>query len=140
MAKEKNNQDIQKNYLELQLLVNQISQIQQQIVSIQTQLNEIKNLKDSLEKLNKVKLNTEIYVPLGLNIFTKAKLANNDEFLVAVGNDILVEKSLEETTGLLSKQIIEVEKIILELETQLNALDANAQEIQTNIVNLSNKQ
>ena len=140
MAKEKNNQDIQKNYLELQLLVNQISQIQQQIVSIQTQLNEIKNLKDSLEKLNKVKLNTEIYVPLGLNIFTKAKLVNNDEFLVAVGNDILVEKSLEETTELLSKQIVEVEKIILELETQLNALDANAQEIQTNIVNLSNKQ
>lgn len=140
MAKEKNKDDMQKKYLELQIIVNQISQLQQQILAIQQQVLELRNLKENLDKFKDVKIGTETYIPLGGNIFTKAKLQDNKEFLVSVGANILVTKTLEETINLVEKQSEEIEKVVFELESQINNLDLKGQEIQQELVNLSNKQ
>ena len=74
---------------------------------------------------------------MGLNIFTKAKLSENKEFLVGVGSNVLVPKTLEETIDLIEKQIEEIGKIIHELERQLSELDLRGQVVQEELVNLS---
>ncbi len=139
MIKEKNKEDLQKKYLELQILVNQINQIQQQIQIMQNQILELKNLEDNLKRFKEIKENTEAYVPLGLNIFIKAKLADNKEFLVGVGNNALVVKNLEDTLLLIQSQINEVQNIINELEAQFTNLDLNAAKIQEELSGLSNQ-
>ena len=137
MAKEKSNEEIQKKYLELQLLVRQINDLQQQIITIQTQTLELRNLKENIEKFKEIKPESESYVPLGLNIFAKSKLTDNKEFLVAVGSNIMVTKTLDETADLIGKQVIEIEKIVIELEAQLNELDLKGQDLQMELVDLS---
>lgn len=133
MVNEKNKEEVQKKYLELQVLVNQINQLQQQIISIQNQFVELKNLKANLEKFGELKINSETYFPFGLNIFAKAKITDNQEFLVGVGSNILLPKTLKETTELLYGQVKEVEQILIELEMQLNELNVKGHELQEEI-------
>ena len=137
MAKEKSNEEIQKKYLELQLLVRQINDLQQQIITIQTQILELRNLKENIEKFKEIKPGSESYVPLGLNIFAKSKLTDNKEFLVAVGSNIMVTKTLDETADLIGRQVIEIEKVVVELEAQLNEFDLKGQDLQMELVDLS---
>ncbi len=137
MSKEKNKENIQQKYLELQILIKQINELQQQILVIQQQILELRSLKENIGGLKDIKVNTETYIPLGLNIFTKAKLSENKEFLVGVGSNVLVPKTLEETIDLIEKQIEEIGKIIHELERQLSELDLRGQVVQEELVNLS---
>ena len=136
MTKE-NKVEVQKKYLELQILINQINQVQQQILAIQNQMLELRNLKENIGKIKDIKINSESYVPLSSNILIKAKIIDNNEFLVAVGNNVLVPKTVEETSELVEKQIKEIGDIILELEAQLNELDNKGKEVQDEIMDLS---
>ncbi len=130
MTKEKNNEDLQKKYLEFQILVNQINQLQQQIVSIQNQLIELRDLKENLSKLKDIKEGTESYVPLSSNIFIKSKIIDKEELLVGVGSNVLLPKTLDETTDLIDKQSKDLEQFLFEMENQISALDLKGQELQ----------
>jgi prefoldin alpha subunit len=136
MVKEINKEDIQKNYLELQIIINQINQIQQQILSIQSQANELQNLKESLNRFKKINVNEEAYIPISNNIYTKAKILDNNEFLVAIGSNLLLTKNIDETLLLINQQISDIENIIIELESHLEQLDFKGQQIQLNLSNL----
>ena len=136
MAKEKNKEYLQKKYLELEIIANQINQIQQQISLIQNQVLELKNLKENILKFNDVKIGSASYSPIGSNIFVKSRIEDNKEFLVSVGSNILVEKSIDETKILIETQIDEIEKISYELENQLGLMDLRFQELQKEIMEL----
>jgi len=136
MAKEKNKEEIQKKYLELQIIANQINQIQQQINLMQNQILELKNLKENILNFNNIKVGSASYSPIGSNIFVKSKIEDNKEFLVSVGSNVLVAKSMDETKVLIEKQADEIEKISYELENQLGIMDLRFQELQKEIMEL----
>ncbi len=136
MTKEKNKEEIQKKYLELQIIANQINQLQQQISLMQNQILELKNLRENILRFNEVKLGSLSYSPIGSNIFVKSKIEDNQEFLVSVGSNVLVAKSADETRILIERQINEIEKISYELENQLNIMDLRFQELQKEISDL----
>jgi len=139
MAKAKNENDVQKKYLELQLFINQINQIQQQFVLVQNKINELNSLKENIGNFSKIKEGSESYVSLGLNVFTKAKLIEPKEFLISIGSDILIPKTIEETLKLIDFQIDEMHQITVELENQINVFDLKAQELQKDISESSNQ-
>ena len=87
-------------------------------------------MKTNLEKFVELKIDSETYFPFGLNIFAKARITDNKEFLVGVGSNILLPKTLKETTELLEQQIKEVEQILIELEQHLNELNLKGHELQ----------
>lgn len=134
MTKEKENEELQQKYVDLQILINQINQIQQQINAIQTQNVELRNLQLSLNDISNVKKDTEAYVPVGSNIFTKSKILDNKDFLVGVGSNVFVSKTLEETNSLIEAQMNELTKFLIELENQLNGLDLKGQELQKELI------
>ena len=133
MAKAKNEKDIQKKYLELQLFINQINQIQQQFVLVQNKINELNSLKENIGNFSKIKEGSESYVSLGLNVFTKAKLIEPKEFLISIGSDILIPKTIEETLKLVDSQINEMQQVTVELENQIRMFDLKAQDLQKDI-------
>ena len=136
MANEKNKEELQKKYLELQIIANQINQVQQQINLMQNQTLELKNLKENILNFNNIKIGSDSYAPLGSNIFVKSKIEDNKEFLVSVESNVLVAKSMDETKVLIEKQIDEIEKISYELENQLGIMDLRFQELQKEIMEL----
>lgn len=136
MQKQKN-EDVQNKYMELQLIIQQINELQQQHSSIQNQLFELNHLKESLNELNNLKEGTESFVPMGLNIFTKAKIQDTNELLVNVGSNVFVTKTIEETKTLINSQIDQVGLIIKEIQFRLNELENQGQLIQSQIISLN---
>ena len=135
-----NNKEVQKKYLELEIILQQINQIHNEIVNLQNQILELELLKQNLNKFKGLKKGTNSYVPLGLNIFAKAELKENNEFLVAVGNNVIVKKNYEETIEFVNNYVEEIERILNDLQSQLNLMDSKGQELQQELQNLINKQ
>lgn len=138
MPKQKN-RDLEQKYLELQVIIQQINQVQQQLSNIQDHVLELNNLKDSVSSLNEIKNDNESFVPVGFNIFTKAKLQNVDELLVNVGSNVFVTKSIDETNSLVNSQISQIELIIRELGDKLRELEQTGELVQNQIIEMSNK-
>ncbi|MEK6907496.1 MAG: prefoldin subunit alpha [Nanoarchaeota archaeon] len=138
MPKQKS-EDFQKKYLELQIIIQQINQVQQQLNNVQNQILELNNLKESIISLKDIKDDTDSFAPVGFNIFTKTKLKNTDELLVNVGSNVFVTKSIDETNELVDSQIKQIGLIIKELENKLTELERTGELVQNEILQSSNK-
>lgn len=100
-----NDEEVQKRYMEYQLLDEKIKQLQQQIQITEQQLMEIISTVQSLDEFSKIEDKTEILVPLNNGIFARANLKKEGVLLVNVGSNIVVDKSIDET-----KKLIEIQK------------------------------
>lgn len=105
-----NQKELQKMYLELQLLDEQMKQIQKQIVVLDEQLVELNNTLQALDDFNKTAVGTKILVSLSPGIFTSAELKDNKELLVNVGSNVVVKKTVAETKELLKKRLDSTKK------------------------------
>lgn len=105
-----NQKELQKMYLELQLLDEQMKQIQKQIVVLDEQLVELNNTLQALDDFNKTEVGTKILVSLSPGIFTSAELKDNKELLVNVGSNVVVKKTVAETKELLKKRLDSTKK------------------------------
>ena len=106
----KKQQDLQQKYIAYQVAEQQIKSHQQQLEKFEQQLQEIRTVVEALEDISKAKKETEVLVPLSGGIFFRAKMADNQKFLVNVGSGTVVEKTVEETKGLVKDQVKEIEK------------------------------
>src|SRR3989344_3559872 len=113
-------EEIQKKYLELQILNMQIKNVQEQFISLQQQLNELNNLEVSLTELKDVKNNKEIFSVLGSGVFVKSKLIDNENVLVNVGDGVLVKKKLNEALDLVKLQANNISGSIVIIKEELN--------------------
>lgn len=103
-------QELQQKYMAYQVAEQQIKQHQEQLEKFEQQLEEVNTVIDSLEQVSKAKKETEVLVPLAGGIFFRAKMDDNQKFLVNVGSGTVVEKTLEEAQGLVKEQVKEIEK------------------------------
>jgi len=87
---------------EIQVLVEQLKMIDSTIMQLNSALEAVKELKDNDPE--------EMLIPLASGIFYKVKSINSNEVLVNVGNDVFVNKSLEDVTKLLDEQIDNMNK------------------------------
>ena len=107
---EENQKELQKMYLELQLLDEQMKQIQKQITMLDEQLVELNNTIQALDDFNKTSVGTNILVSLSPGVFANAELKDNKELLVNVGGNIVVKKNVDETKDLLKKRLDIIKK------------------------------
>ena len=59
------NQELQKKYVELQILNEQIKKIHEQFIFLQQQLNELSNLELTVTDMNDIKKDSEIFSSIG---------------------------------------------------------------------------
>src|SRR3989344_3582038 len=71
--------ELQKKYVELQMIDAQINQIQKQIQMLDSQLMELEMINVSLDDFGNISAGTEILTSLAPGIYTKAELKDNDE-------------------------------------------------------------
>ena len=101
--------ELQKKYLEFQLLDQQLKQTQKQ-----AQL---------LEELKDVKPGSEILVPVSNGMFAKATLTDSHELIVNVGSGAAVPKTIEAAQQMLAKQLDEVQKVRVQLAELMQQLE-----------------
>ncbi|HLC99186.1 MAG TPA: prefoldin subunit alpha [Candidatus Nanoarchaeia archaeon] len=128
--------ELQKRYLELQLLDQQIKQIQKNIELIENQMAELESMSISLEELSSVKPGTEIFVPVAGGVFAKAELKDNKDLVINVGAGTAVKKSITQTKGMIANQINDIASARDELLMQLHQFVSKAQKIQQDLIKL----
>jgi prefoldin alpha subunit len=128
---------LQEKYVELQLLSMQIKQIEEQLNLLDQKTIEIVNLRESLHRLHEQKQNSKAFVPLGQGIFASGTVDNTEEILMNVGSGVMVRKNTHEAEETVTKQLVQLEDITLELSHNLKELAAKAQEVEAEIENVS---
>lgn len=127
-------QVLQKKYMNFQLLTERLNALQEQHSALEAHANELTILLSSLDELKQAKEGQEILVPLSSSLFTKAKLQQNQNFIIGVGANVLVEKSFDEAYASITSQKAELSSILKQLEEELQRLMAVLQNLQSEIL------
>ena len=122
--------DQQSKLMELQLLQQDFTQLQNNVQTIEQQLAEVELIKKSLDDFSKQKKDSESLMALANGIFAEAKILNVKHLLVNVGSNVVVKKTVPETIQLIDEQSKELEKYKKQAMDGLNEILVKIQEIQ----------
>ena len=126
--------DYQDQLLKFRYIKEQRDMFQGQLEIVNASLGNILNTKTTIENLREgVKQDDDILVPIGGLVNLKASIKDTERFLVAVTQDVIIEKNLDEVIEFLDKLIEQHNKQIQFLRTQLQNIDVGLQEISQNI-------
>ena len=131
---------LQEKYVELQIISMQIKQFDEQLSIIDQKSAELENLRVALHKLHEIKPGTKSLVPIGAGIFASGTISKTDEVLLNVGSGIIVSKTIHEAEESITKQLEQLEDIILELSHNLKEYTAKAQAVEAEINELAVKE
>jgi len=92
-------------------------------------LNYYKMFKNSLESLQILKINKELFLPIGSNLFVFSEIKDLNSILVNVGGNVFLEMNVEEAENFLNKRINEIEKEIENLTLYAQSIQNYINEI-----------
>lgn len=122
-------QDYQEQIMKFRYFKEQRDMFQGQLEILNASLANILNTKTTIENIKtEVKDNDEILVPIGGLANIKASILNSEKILLAITQDVVIEKDLESTIEFLDKLVEQHNKQIEFMKTQLQNLDYNLQE------------
>ncbi|MBS3146130.1 prefoldin subunit alpha [Candidatus Woesearchaeota archaeon] len=124
-------EELQKNYLELQILTNQFQQIQDQLTLVSNQITELSNQIQHLNEFKEIKNKPKIFTQVLPGIFIKAELEDTEKLLVNVGANVLVQKSPYETEQLIKQKIDELKEAEDALKQELIKIYNHIENIQS---------
>ncbi|MEM2954562.1 MAG: prefoldin subunit alpha [Candidatus Nanoarchaeia archaeon] len=130
MAKDKENKELQKKYLELQILNAQIKQIDEQLLLVDQQVAELQIMRNALNILSEKSVPFNSLIPVGKGVFVSGKISETKEVLVNVGADVFIKKPISEAKNLIENQLQELEKVTLELNNNLLLFSQRIQELE----------
>ncbi len=124
-------------YKEIDLLQHQIQDLESQLNELSKQEEEVKN---SLNALKEIKENKpdEVLVPVVNGVFARAKLLDTDKFVVSVGSNVLVSKSIDDSIKLFEENVSELSEYRKKMEQTYNQLLKAFQLKQEELVSISN--
>ncbi|HIH32514.1 TPA: prefoldin subunit alpha [Candidatus Woesearchaeota archaeon] len=116
------------NEQEIQAAEFQIEQMQKIIESINSQLNEVAHTIEALMELKSLNNNAEILFPVANGIFVKGTISDTQNLSINVGNNVVVEKTINQSIEMMQKQFSEINDYKKQLEKQLDDMLKKLQE------------
>lgn len=126
----------QQRYIELQLIEQEIRNIQKQLQLVNNQIIELIFIRQSLDELGDVKIDSETLSPIASGIFIKSNIKDKDELIVNVGSNVAVKKTREEVKEMIEKQLNDIKIIQNELLINLQKLSIEADRIENELKNV----
>ena len=120
-------------YMQLQMITNQLSQLQEQFRMIDNQIAELEIIKNSIDELQDIKIGSEILTPLSNGIFVKSELKDNKNFIVNIGAGVTVSKKQDQLREFLDKQSNYIKQVQIDLLTNIQSLNLQADYIKKEI-------
>ncbi|MBR9701248.1 prefoldin subunit alpha [Candidatus Woesearchaeota archaeon] len=91
-----------------ELLNHKLGQLEQELNTLDSKAEEIRSLKDSLDRFGEIKENEELLVPIARGVFASATSTKEKKLLINVGADVVVEKTAEQVHQMLDTQIAQL--------------------------------
>ncbi len=124
-----NNQEDAQKLMAQQLFMQQLQQLEQQIASIEQQRVDLTSLKENIAELQQLK-KVKIHTPLGAGVFLESEVKQVDDVLLGVGSGVIVKKEVKDAVKIIENQIVELEKISIQMQQELNNLTKHLEEMQ----------
>ncbi len=100
----------------------QVEQLQKVIQNIDAQLKEVEHTLNAIEEFSKLKGNEEVLIPLANGIFAPAKLLPATALKVNIGQDIMIDKSVDECVKMMQGQAVEIQRYKDEIIKELDKI------------------
>ncbi|MBA7689446.1 MAG: prefoldin subunit alpha [Promethearchaeota archaeon] len=127
-------QEYQEQLIKIRYLREQYNMFQRQLEIINASLGNIMNTKITVENLKEgVKQDDEILLPIGGLVNIKASIKEPEKVLLAVTQDVIIEKDLDGALEFLNRLIEQHNKQTQFLRTQLQNIEMTLQEISQNV-------
>lgn len=126
----------QQRYIELQLIEQEIRNIQKQLQLVNNQIIELIFIRQSLDELGDVKIDSETLSPIASGIFIKSNIKDKDELIVNVGSNVAVKKTREEVKEMIERQLNDIKIVQNELLINLQKLSIEADRIENELKNV----
>jgi len=126
-------QKMQKAYMELQMLDQQMKQVQKQVEAIEQKTAELDEVQQNLDALAASKPGSDMFVPITNGIFLKARLEDNKKLAVNVGGSTVVSKDIPATKALLAEQATDMRNFQAELVQQFEKMAERAAQLQSEL-------
>ena len=127
------NKNMKEKYMEYQILMQQLQQLQQNISALEKHIIDLRGLDDNLNSLSQTKINSETLMPLGSGIFLKGELKDNKTVIMNVGNNVCVEKNMVEARDTVNKQLEEVSIVLGQLQEEVDNTAVKLNEMQSEL-------
>lgn len=124
--------ELQKYMTLIEYYKEQLKTLEYQFSLIQSTINDQTKARITLEKLNGVKNDSELLLPIGGGAFINATLQNSSKVLYDIGDGIVIEKTIEDA-------IKNVDKRTIELQQTEEKISKMAQQIQDEATDAQNK-
>ena len=131
-----NKEDLKDKYMEFQMLMQQLQQLQQNITSLEKHVVDLRSLDNNLDVVLNSKTGSETLVPLGSGIFLKGILKETDNVVMNIGANACVEKTIDEAKETINKQLEEVSSVLERMQEEDVRLGVRIQELQTEFQDL----
>ena len=109
-------------------------EIQREINLAQSLIAEIDSTVITLKNIGSLEEAKEVLVPLSAGVYVRAVISKQEKFLVNIGSNILVEKTLEEALSMLNQRREEIVQLINKRVEELNAVISRAQQLRQVLV------
>ena len=129
----------QELYMQMSMINQQSQELQKQIQSFEETIQEVEESKKSLLEISNTKEDNEVLVPIVSGIFAKAKSKDFKKFIVNVGGNVAVEKSIEKVQALLEKQLSQMQEAQHQFVDQLQKLTVQGKQIEVQLQELMMK-
>ncbi len=127
-------QEYQEQLIKIRYLREQHNMLQGQLEIINASLGNILNTKTTIENLKDgIKQDDEILVPIGGLVNIKASIKDPEKVLLAVTQDVIIEKDLDGALEFIDKLSEQHNKQIQFLRTQLQNVEMTLQQISQNV-------
>tara|TARA_Y100000310_G_scaffold344870_1_gene460141 strand:- start:4999 stop:5448 length:450 start_codon:yes stop_codon:yes gene_type:complete len=130
---------LREKYMELQMLEQSLNQLNQKKQTLENQMNEFEALKENLKDIKNSKKDSPMYSPLGSGVFIKSEIKDTDNVMVNVGSNVVIERTIEDSKGLVGEQIKELDKMLKQLEKEIKEGMKKSNKLGSELSELSQK-
>jgi prefoldin alpha subunit len=130
---EEKQKKMQELYMQMNMINQQSQELQKQIQAFEETILEVGESQKSLMEISSTKDDNEVLVPIVSGIFAKAKAQDFKKFIVNVGGNIAVEKSIEKVQELLEKQLSQMQEAQHQFVDQLQKMTVQGKQVEAQL-------
>lgn len=132
--------ELQRKYLQLQLLKQQLNALLEEKSFVDEKVSEIVVTIDALQNLGKVKKGEEIWSGLGSGSFVRSDIKDVDKVLISVGAGVLIKEERSRAIDILQSRLEELNKIDRDLVAEINRFGDQINRLEPEIQRLAQKE
>ncbi|MBI4895659.1 MAG: prefoldin subunit alpha [Candidatus Aenigmarchaeota archaeon] len=138
-SKENYEEELQKMYMQHQMLQQYIKGYSEQSTIIEGKIQELISTTDAISEIKNANKGSEIMANLGSQVFVKSDLKNTNEVIVELGAGIYASRSIEDATKILDSRKQELMNVNNQIMMEINKLAMQMKHMEPEIQKLMEK-